>query len=157
MAAKHLVVCQNCGRQFDANKGGYYNNQTRRYTCKKCGKQITGDARERASGMRQSMGAMIAKLAIGALFVIVAFTSGIPAMSEDVGGGIAFILTGLIVGAALIAWGLVPYLKAKKTSDAAAAQAAAAAFELKNAPKKCSACGAMTKGDVCEYCGAALK
>lgn len=38
MAAKqHLVVCVMCGRQFDANRGGYYNSRTRRYTCKTCG------------------------------------------------------------------------------------------------------------------------
>ena len=155
MARKHIVVCQNCGRQFDASKGGYYNNQTRRYTCKKCGKQITGDAREKATGMRQSVGAMIAKIAIGALFVISGFTA--MAKQESAGDAIGTLLVGLIIGAALITWGLVPYLKAKKTSEAAAARDAAAAFELKNAPKKCSACGAMTKGDVCEYCGAPLK
>ena len=32
----------------------------------------------------------------------------------------------------------------------------AAEIARQNAPKKCPACGAMTKGDVCEYCGAAL-
>ena len=149
MGRKRFVVCQNCGRQFDANKGGYYNNQTRRYTCKKCGRQINGDAREASTGMRQSMGAMIAKLAIGLIFLLVALTSG----ELDAGGRIV----GIVIGVALIAWGLLPYLKAKNAKDSAAAQAAAVAFELKNAPKKCPACGAMTKGDVCEYCGAALK
>lgn len=149
MAKKHIVVCQNCGRQFDASKGGYYNNQTRRYTCKKCGKQITGDAREKATGMRQSMGGMIAKLAIGVIFLLVALTNG----ELDAGGRIV----GIVIGAALIAWGLVPYLKAKKENEAAAAQAAAsrqaAEFARLNTPWTCPACGAKTKGDACEYCG----
>ena len=157
MGRKHIVVCVECGCQFDASKGGHYDSKTRRYTCKSCCRKYNANLRERKTGMKQSMGAMIAKLAFGALFVIVAFTGGIPKFSEGVGEGITFILTGLVCGAALIAWGLVPYLKAKKAIDAAAAQAAAAAFELKNAPKKCPACGAMTKGDVCEYCGATLK
>lgn len=148
MARKHIVVCQNCGRQFDASKGGYYNNQTRRYTCKKCGKQIKGDAREQATGMRQSMGAMIAKIAVGVMFLLVALTSG------DLEGGARAV--GIVMAAALIAWGLLPYFKAKKARDAAAAETAAsraaAEFARLNTPWTCPACGAKTKGDACEYC-----
>ena len=157
MARKHIVVCRECGRQFDANKGGYYDKISGRYTCKSCGKKITGDARERSTGMRQSNGAMIAKIAFGAIFVIAGFTGGLGKMAESVGEGIGTLLTGVILGAALIAWGLLPYLKAKKANEAAAARAAAEEFARKNALRKCPACGAMTKGDVCEYCGAALK
>lgn len=155
MGRKHIVVCVECGCQFDASKGGHYDNKTRRYTCKSCCRKYNANLRERKTGMKQSMGAMIAKIAIGALFVISGFTA--MAKQESTGDAIGTLLVGLVIGAALLAWGLVPYLKAKKANDAAAAQAAAAAFELRNAPKKCPACGAMTKGDVCEYCGAALK
>lgn len=152
VARQRLVVCQNCGRQFDANRGGYYNNQTRRYTCKKCGKQLAGDAREASTGMRQSTGAMIAKIAVGVMFLIVAVTSGeLDGPSRGVG---------IVMGLGLIAWGLLPWWKAKKANEAAAARAqaeqAAAEYARANAPKKCPACGAMTKGDKCEYCGAAL-
>ena len=157
MAQKHMVVCVECGRQFDASRGAYYDKNSRRYTCKSCLKKYNANVREKQTGMKQSMGAMIAKIAFGALFVLIALVNGIPKASESPAEGITFILTGLACGAALLAWGLVPYLKTKKANDAAAAAAAAAAFELKNAPKKCPACGAMTKGDVCEYCGAALK
>ena len=149
MAAKHLVICERCGRQFDANKGGRYNSNTRRYTCKSCLKQISGDARERSTGMRQSTGAMIAKIAIGVMFLVVAVTS------KELDGPSRGV--GIVLAAALIAWALIPYFKAKKAKEAAAAQAAAVQFEIKNAPKKCPACGAMTKGDVCEYCGASVK
>lgn len=36
--AKHLVVCVDCGTQFDANRGGTFDPITRRYTCKRCAK-----------------------------------------------------------------------------------------------------------------------
>ena len=157
MARKHIVVCAECGKQFDANRGGYYNKQTRRYTCKSCGKKITGDARERSTGMRQSTGAMIAKIVFGALFVISGFTTGIPAMGENFASGFGALLMSIILGGALLAWGLVPYFKAKKAQEAAAARSMAVEIARQNAPKKCPACGAMTKGDVCEFCGSALK
>ena len=99
--------------------------------------------------MRQSKGAMIAKIAVGVIFLIVSLTSG---ELDLTGRGI-----GIVIAAALIAWGVLPYWKAKKASEAAAARAAAEEFARKNALRKCPACGAMTKGDVCEYCGAALK
>lgn len=157
MAQKHMVVCQRCGRQFDANKGASYDRQSRRYTCKRCLKEMAGNTREKATGMRQSTGAMIAKIVFGALFVLIALVNGIPQVAESPAEGITFILTGLACGAALLAWGLVPYFKAKKAQDAAAARNMAAEIAQQNAPKKCPACGAMTKGDVCEFCGTALK
>lgn len=157
MASKHLVVCVQCGRQFDANRGAHYDPQTRRYTCRSCLKKNAGNARERSTGMRQSKGAMIAKLAFGAIFVISAFGAFADGLSEGVGKAIGALLVGLVLGAALIAWGLLPWLKVKRESEAAAARAAAEEFARKNALRKCPACGAMSKGDVCEYCGAALK
>lgn len=36
--AKHLVICVDCGNQFDANRGGSYDPLTKRYTCPKCHK-----------------------------------------------------------------------------------------------------------------------
>lgn len=152
MAAQHLVVCQHCGRQFDANRGGYYNNQTRRYTCKSCGKKLEGDARERTTGMRQSKTAMIIKLVIAALFLVSSLTGDLELGARGVG---------IVLAAGLAAWALVPYFSAKKAREAEAARAAAdrAAAEAArmNERKKCPACGAMTKGDHCEYCGSPLK
>lgn len=157
---KHIVTCVECGKQFDANQAGYYNSQNRRYYCKKCGKKYNknakahnrqvikekaaarADEREARTGMRQSMGAMIAKIAIGALFVISAFGTG------SIGG----VLTGLVIGAALIAWGLIPYIKVKRHEQSAREQEAAS----KAAPKKCKNCGAFSTGDFCEYCGTKL-
>lgn len=163
--AKHLVRCVQCGRQFDANFGGYYNSSSRRYTCKKCYKKLksasakirsqeksaartaAADAREARTGMRQSMGAMIAKIAIGALFVVSAFRTD----------SASSVLVGIIIGLALIAWGVLPWLKVRQAKSAADReiidQEAAASAEL----KMCQHCGAVSSGDTCEYCGMPLK
>ena len=152
--AKHMVICQECGRQFDASKGGYYNKTSRRYTCKSCASKIKkdiktaeADEREAKTGMRQSTGAMIAKIAVGVIFIISGFSAG----------GVGPALVGIVIGLALIAWGLLPWYKAKKAAAEDAAREAAEEEKRRNAPKKCPACGAMTKGDACEYCGAPLK
>lgn len=156
--AKHMVTCLSCGKRFDANRGGYYLKSRQRYLCPKCGKEHNrevkeerADVREAQTGMRQSMGAMIAKIAVGALFFFVAFTM-------DSAGSV---IVGLVIGLALIAWGLLPWLlprlQAKKDAEAEAAAARAEAERLANEPKICPACGAHTKGEKCEYCGSPLK
>lgn len=143
MASKHIVVCQNCGRQFDANRGGYYNRNTRRYTCKACGNM-------RRTGMKQSKGAMIVKIVIGVLFILAGFTS------PESGWTIGYFLTALVIGGALIAWGLVPYLKPKMELKKQQKELDDLKAELYNMKKKCPSCGAMSTGDYCEYCGSKL-
>ena len=156
--ATHMVVCINCGKTFDANKGGYYDRSIRRYTCDACAKGIKRtrirakyevDAREReaATGMRQSKGFMAAKIIVGALLAICSVF-----MSR-----VITILVFLAAGAALIAWGLVPYFNGKKIMKERAAEKAAAGSEGSDALKICSCCGAQTKGPTCEYCGTPLK
>ena len=69
---KHIVTCVKCGRQFDANEGGAYYPESRRYVCKHCvdkqkdiqkeqakarkaaEREAEADERERVTGMRQS-------------------------------------------------------------------------------------------------------
>ena len=117
-------------------------------------KKQAADAREQATGMRQSKGAMIAKIAFGALFLLSGLTTDWA--SDETGA----MLMSILLGLALIAWGLVPRLKAKKKLAEAAAQAEAARQaeqqRLLNEPKLCPACGATTKGKCCEYCGTFL-
>ena len=155
--AKHMVTCMSCGKRFDASRGGYYFKSKQRYMCKKCGrehnreiKEEQADVREEKTGMRQTTGAMIAKIAVGLLFFFIGFTM------DSFGSAI----TGIVLGLALIAWGLLPWLmprlKAKKEAEAEAARLSAEAERLANAPKICPACGAHTKGQKCEYCGAPL-
>ena len=88
MAAKHLVVCVQCGRQFDANRGGYYNSKTRRYMCKSCGRKKPSQPSQSAPARpsvpqpvtaKSLLSPMIGKIAIGAailLFGIFALFAG---------------------------------------------------------------------------------
>ncbi len=175
MARKHLVICAQCGRQFDANSGGYYDRQSRRYTCLRCGnairreynnvrkaesaerKRALADEREQKTGMRQSTASMILKIAFGILFIYVGFTS-------------KSTFTGLIIGVGLLAWGLVPYIKAQAKRISASKVAFPATGmdrKSKSVPAKsvptqsvpndytwiCRWCGATTSGNTCEFCG----
>lgn len=117
--AKHEVVCVDCGRRFDVEKeGGQYLTESRRYRCKRCvdaqkkkqkdaAKDARAAERERVTGMRQSRGAMIAKLVVAALFLISAFSL----VAQGNAGGF---VVGVVIAAALAAWALLPYFKAKK-------------------------------------------
>lgn len=148
MAQKHMVVCQRCGRQFDANKGASYDRQSRRYTCKRCLKEMAGNTREKATGMRQSTGAMIAKIVVGVMFLVVSITREMEISARCIG---------VVIAAGLIAWALVPYFRAKKAREAEAVRSVEAEAARLAVKRKCPACGAMTQGDVCEFCGTALK
>ena len=170
MAARHLVICPSCGKQFDANEGGSYDEYIRRYTCPSCvaeqqrisrNVQIRQETVQTQEVPAPRAGRMIWKLAVGALFVIASFQ-----FITDV--QIGPLLTGLVVGAGFIAWGLVPYLAQKKAHDASVANRAAEIRTAEeririeteralNAPRICPACGATTKGQKCEYCGTPLK
>ena len=123
-------------------------------------KKAAADAREKATGMRQSNGAMIAKIVVGALFLISGITTNW-SEAADTSDPVGTMIFSILVGLALIAWGLIPWLTAKKKREAAAVKAEAerrAAEERRlNEPKLCPACGATTKGLQCEYCGRPLK
>ena len=69
-------------------------------------RKAEADERERVSGMRQSKAAMLVKIVVGVLFLFAA-------VSLAVQGNISSFVCGLVIGGALVAWGLVPYLKAK--------------------------------------------
>ena len=107
MAAKRLVICVNCGKQFDANRGGYYNKLSHRYICKSCGKQLKKQNSKSSDNSKSSLGKTIAKIAIGLLFISIGFSS------PDSGWSFSYFFTAFILGAALIVWGLMPFIKAK--------------------------------------------
>ena len=149
MASKHMVICLQSGQRFDVNRGGYYNSQRRRYTFKKCGKALKTATRKQRNGTKQSTGAMIAKIVIGALFVIAGFSS------PDDGWTFGYFLTALLIGGGLILWGLYPQLKAYKKSKIETAQHNIAITQENAAVKVCASCGASGSGSFCEYCGTA--
>ena len=150
--AEQLVRCRKCGKVFDANQGGCYDRTLQGYLCGACMNTLSVRGRK-----MPSTGGTVAKLAFGALFIVTAFTM------DDAGGlGVS-----IIIGLALIAWGLLPWLRIRR-EQTAAQQSAAAERERLRAEKReaeqrelseqkiCPACGAPTKGRVCEYCGTPL-
>ena len=106
---KHIVTCVKCGRQFDANEGGAYYPESRRYVCKHCvdkqkdiqkeqakarkaaEREAEADERERVTGMRQSKAAMLVKIVVGVLFLFAA-------VSLAVQGNISSFVCGLVIG-----------------------------------------------------------
>ena len=57
-----------------------------------------------------SLGVTIAKVAVGAMFIVI----GLEDLFTDFSGT----MIGIIIGAALIAWGLIPYREAKRRQQA---------------------------------------
>ena len=110
---------------------------------------------------RPSTGGTIAKLVFG---VILAGTSfGDPGDSDPV----YFLVVGLAIGLGLIAWALLPWLSVRKQEKRLAAQEEERKRELariraeekaerESEIKICPACGATSRGKVCEYCGTKL-
>lgn len=121
---KHEVTCLKCGRRFDANEGGVYYPESHRYACKDCAKKQKrkqaednkarksaerkekADERETRTGMRQSIPAMIAKIAAGVIVLMGSF----PLLTQ---GSVIEFIVGAVIAAGLTIWGLAPYLKAK--------------------------------------------
>ena len=124
------------------------------------GRREDADAREKATGMRQSKGAMTAKIIVGALFVVSGVTTDWAA-SGNTDNPTGTMTMSIVIGLTLIAWGVLPWWNARRKREAVAAKELAArqAEEARrmNEPKICPACGAATKGIQCEYCGTPLK
>lgn len=110
---------------------------------------------------KPSVGAAIAKIAFGVMFIGVCF--GEPKESDPV----SYLVVGLALGLALIAWGLIPWLRVwkeekrlrleeerqKEESERLRAERKA---EKENELRTCPNCGATGRGSVCEYCGSKL-
>ena len=160
MAQNHFVSCHVCGQTFDTFRGGYYDAGTAQYTCRKCGRGTDPALRGIRIGMRQSVVGMVLKLLFGALFLSV---SRSPA--EGTEWDISYFLVAVVMGAAMIAWALIPWLKARREQQVLLEQDARAAAKQEAlqrraaraaAPKVCPGCGATGTGTVCEYCGTRL-
>ena len=102
---------------------------------------------------RGAWGKTIAKLAVGLIFLVTAFS-----MEET-----DTMLVGLVIALAIIAWGLIPLLRSwlafrssQERRQEAERQRRAAARQRQNTVRTCPNCGASTKGPICEYCGSPL-
>ncbi|MBR0354893.1 MAG: hypothetical protein IJK35_05945 [Oscillospiraceae bacterium] len=116
---------------------------------------------QKPTGKRPSVGGTIAKIAFGIMFIGV--SGGDPGESDR----ISFIVVSITVGLALIAWGLLPWLRVwreekrrrlaeERQREEAARLRAERKAEKENEPKVCPNCGAPGRGRVCEYCGSVL-
>lgn len=110
---------------------------------------------------RPGIGGTVAKIAIGVVFM--AISGSDPGESNPT----VFIIMCLTIGLALIAWGVLPWLRFQREEKRIAAEKEARRLEeariraeekaeRENAPKLCPACGATSRGTVCEYCGTKL-
>lgn len=161
MASAHIATCQACGKQFDTFRGGYYNSDTKQYTCRKCGRTANRSLRGMRIGMKQSVVGMVLKLLFGVMFFIVSIDPG-----EGTAWDMSYFLTCLVLGVLMLAWGVIPWLKARREADELiekdeqvrnmiSAEKRRAAREYP--PKVCPGCGATGTGKVCEYCGTKLR
>ena len=89
---------------YNGQKGGKRIEQAK--ARKAAEREAEADERERVTGMRQSKTAMLVKIVVGVLFLFAA-------VSLAIQGNISSFVCGLVIVGALVAWGLVPYLKAK--------------------------------------------
>ena len=102
----------------------------------------------------RSIGKTIAKTAFGAMFLVVAF---VPDEEFELGPR----LMGVVIGLALVLWGVLPYVmdwynEKKEREEEARAEEKARMAELQcteSAVWKCPNCGGIAHGKTCEYCG----
>lgn len=158
----YWVVCKFCGRLFDVCKeGGAYDGN--RHICKSCVKTmftprgINGDIVQ--IPQEQSWFKTNWKIFFGIFFLIGGF--------GNIGQNGQSALFGIIVGAVLTYAHFYPQIKVRrleKAEKAAELNKKKAELEAKRAevqaiaeePKRCKACGATTRGKICEYCGSLL-
>jgi hypothetical protein len=161
MAKAHIATCQGCGQQFDTFRGGYYNVDSKQYTCRKCGRAANQSVRGMRIGMKQTTVGMVLKLLFGIMFFIVSVDPG-----EGTEWDMAYFLTCLVLGTLLIAWGLIPWLRARREAGEliekdeqirARLTAEKRRTSREYEPKVCPGCGATGTGKVCEYCGTKLR
>ena len=110
---------------------------------------------------RPSIGGTVAKIAVGVIFMAVSGSD--PGESNPT----AYIIVCLTIGLALIAWGLLPWLRFRKEEkrrlleeerqrEEAARLRAEQKAEKDNRVRICPNCGASGRGLTCEYCGSVL-
>ena len=75
-------------------------------------REKAADEREARTGMRQSTGAMVAKIVIGVMFIVGSF-----ATPEGGEWSIGYCLVGITLGVGLAACGVIPYINAKKKRE----------------------------------------
>ena len=103
-----------------------------------------------------SIGAFIAKVAFGVLFIV----AGLFPPKDTESDPVMYTATAVVIGVALIAWGIATYLAKKKAYEAHLEEVSKKKEEARRAEVErvriCKVCGARTSGTQCEYCDAPL-
>ncbi len=113
-------ICLVCGKEFTLTNGTHYKmvGSRRRYICNSCYRQMQQEVKENkkanriaTTGMKQSTLSMILKILFGLLFIY----TGITMLTDgDASTSVGSAFIGFALGAALLAWGIIPYINAKK-------------------------------------------
>ena len=100
----------------------------------------------------------VVKIVIGVILVLGGVAAGLGVAAggsgaEDALAALFVVIADCGVGAALILWGTAARRRARREAEEAKQAASEAEQKRLLTPWLCPACGAQTKGDVCEYCG----
>ncbi len=143
---KHMLTCAECGKAFNAAYGSFFDPVTHQYTCPNCAARLRRGSRVKMP----RAGGMVAKLAAAVLFAVVA-------VSPSESWSVDYMIISLAIAAAFAAWALIPYFRARREQKLEADYINRQRFEIFSEPKICPACGAPSKGRICEYCGTPLQ
>ena len=151
--AVEMARCEVCGKAFDMNKGGGLDENGNRLVCRSC---LALSGREQLK--RPSTGGTIAKIVFGLLFLSVSFEE------PESGDWLSYFIICLVLCLALLAWAVLPWLRYRRgkmrrsaTLDRMQLDRQRQREAAENEPKLCPACGATSRGRVCEYCGSKLE
>ena len=148
----NLVRCSICGKGFNFDAGGKYDDKTGRFICPDC---VSEASPSRKQKLRPRIGSTITKLIFSFIFIAFSIEEG---FADP--GNMAF---GLAIGLPLLLWAAVPWLLYRKDLQRQE-EFEKRLFEEKQRlrrefdeqPRICPGCGATTRGKVCEYCGTKL-
>ena len=140
------VECGVCGRSLGLLEQRLSYKQDGTSVCPACYSRICAEGGISTRFKVPTVGKTAAKLLFGVLFVATC-----PGQSS-VGAGI----TAIVIGFALIAWALVPVWWYRTNCDAVVAQKLGEANEASSRRIRCRACGGVSSGPSCEYCGSPL-
>lgn len=140
------VKCSVCGRTLGALERRLSYKQGGASVCPACYSRICAEGGIPTRFKVPTTGKTAAKLLFGIMFVATC-----PGQSS-VGAGI----TAIAIGAALIAWAIVPVWWYRTNCDAVVARKLGMAEKASCEKRRCRACGGVSAGATCEYCGSPL-
>ena len=142
MSDKAANTCYICHQELSALERVIAFKQDDVYVCHGCCDNLCRKAGT-APFENFSLGKFLAKLLFGFLCIFSITTS------DDIGASAMLV----IIGLALIAWALVPQWLEKTRCDSLVAQVVSKKAEEAEALHTCKACGGISSGKYCAYCG----